>query len=221
MTEIFARPQFRALSDVALSTIRDALTSGRLKPGERLLEAVIAGQMGISRAPVREALRQLAQEGLVVHKPHRGAFVASLSPSDAREVYSLRAALEGHAAYLVSHSATDTELQELLALATAMQLPAQANDLPALIERDFRFHKRLCELAGQKRLMDVWLSMSTQIRAFITITQRIYLPPVEISRRHIALAETLIARDAEAARSMNVKDIMEVGEHVAARLAIG
>jgi DNA-binding GntR family transcriptional regulator len=219
MQEPFASPPpFRGLSDAALVTIRDALTNGRLRPGERLLEEEVARQMGISRAPVREAFRQLELEGLIVSRPHRGTFVATLTPADAREVYSLRAALEGHATFSICHSASDAELHELLDLAKAMQPPAQANDLSGLVERDFRFHKRLCELTGQTRLMRVWDSMSTQIRAFITITQRMYLPPLEISRRHVALAEALVRREAETARALIVADITEVGEYVAAGL---
>lgn len=219
MSELFASPPFRVLSDAVVLSIRDALTSGHLKPGQRLLEVEIARQMGISRAPVREALRRLTQEGLAVTRPHRGTFVASLSPTDAREVYSLRAAIEGHAAFLVCHSATDAELHELLALAKAMHPPAQGNDLLGLTEQDICFHRRLCELVGQTRLLNVWLSISTQIRVLITITQRIYLPPLEISRRHVVLAETIAARDAEAARSLIIKDIVEVGEYVAVGLA--
>jgi DNA-binding GntR family transcriptional regulator len=219
MHEPFASPPpFHALSDAALVTIREALTSGRLRPGERLLEEDVARQMGISRAPVREAFRQLELEGLIVSRPHRGTFVVTLTPADAREVYSLRAALEGHAAFSVCHSATDAELRELLDLARAMQAPAEANDLCGLVERDFRFHKRLCELTGQTRLMRMWDSISTQIRAFITMTQRMYLPLLEISRRHVAFAEALGRREAETARSLIVADITEVGEYVAAGL---
>ena len=219
MPELIASSPFGVLSDAVVLSIRDALTSGHLKPGQRLLEVEIARQMGISRAPVRGALRQLEQEGLVVSRPHRGTFVATLSPTDAREVYSLRAALEGQAALLVCQSATDAQLGELLTLAQAMVPPAQANDLLGLTEQDICFHRRLCELAGQTRLLNVWLSISTQIRVFITITQRIYLPPLEISRRHVVLAETIAARDAEAARSLITEDIVEVGEYVAAGLA--
>ena len=219
MSELFASLPFGVLSDAVVLSIRDALTSGHLKPGQRLLEVEIARQMGISRAPVREALRQLEQEGLVVSRPHRGTFVATLSPTDAREVYSLRAALEGQAAFLVCHSATDAQLNELLTLAQAMLPPAQANDLLGLIEQDLHFHQRFLELAGQKRLLDTWLSIATQVRAFIAVTHRIYLPLVEIAERHLAFAQTLARRDAETARSLIVQDIMEVGEHVAAGLA--
>src|SRR5512141_2804217 len=88
----------RGLRSVALLSIRRAIVNGVLRPGDRLMEADIAREMGISRGPVREALRQLEQEGLVISYPHRGTFVASLAADEASEIYVMRAVLEGLAA---------------------------------------------------------------------------------------------------------------------------
>ena len=95
---------YKALRDAAVLRIREAILQGRLKPGQRILEADMAQELGISRAPIREAIRQLESEGLVVSRAHRGTYVTTLSSQDAREIFSLRAALEGLAIMLVAQS---------------------------------------------------------------------------------------------------------------------
>src|SRR5688500_3082861 len=98
--------------DVA-DAIRSAIAGGVLKPGQRVLEVELAEELGVSRLPVREAIRQLEHEGLLVSQPHRGTFVAQVTPDDIREMFSLREALESLAARLVAARATPVEVEAL------------------------------------------------------------------------------------------------------------
>ena len=100
----------RPLAEDAADRIRDEILSGRLTRGERLVEARIAGELHVSRGPVREAFKLLRAEGLLQEEPRRGTYVVSLSPKDVRELYDLRAAVEARAAKLVARSHTDADL---------------------------------------------------------------------------------------------------------------
>jgi DNA-binding GntR family transcriptional regulator len=210
---------YKALRDAAVLRIREAIVQGELKPGQRILEVEMAKKLGISRAPIREAIRQLESEGLVVSMAHRGTYVTMLSPQDAREIFSLRAALEGLAVMLVVQS-KNTEIQSRLAKTVdEMQACVEAADSDGVIQADFRFHETLCRAANHQRLLDIWLSMSVQIRALLSITDLQYLKPHEIVPRHRDLLEVMRIADAERAMWLLTNDILKAGEHAAASLA--
>jgi len=208
-----------ALSDAALESIREAILSGELEPGERILESHIATGLGISRAPVREAIRQLESEGLLVSLPHRGTYVIQFSAQDAYEIYSLRAVLEGLAVSLVATNPTQQTIAQLQQCVDEMRKGAEVGDLLAMTEADVRFHETLCHAAQHKRLFEVWMSMSTQIRAFVSITDRQYLTPTDVVARHQAVVDAIRERQAEEARQLLSSDIMQVGKHVAAQIS--
>lgn len=208
-----------ALSDAALEAIREAIISGKLKPGERILESQIAAELGISRAPVREAIRQLESEGLLVSLPHRGTYVTRFSAQDAYEVYTLRAVLEGFAASLVATNAQENTLVQLQECVDTMRKYAKDNDLHGMIEADMHFHQILCQASQHERLFEVWNSMSLQIRAFVSITNLQYLAPIDIVERHQAVLDAIRTGLPERARQLLSSDILEVGKHVVTQMS--
>ncbi len=210
---------YTALREAVVASIRAAILAGRLKPGQRVLEAELAEELGVSRAPVREAIRQLESEGLLVCKSHRGTHVARVSPQDAREIFSLRAALEGLAVLLVVQSGHPELFDQLEPWLEAMQASVDAGDMAGVIQADFQFHETLCRAAGHQRLLSIWLSMSVQIRALVSVNDLQYFKPQEIVSRHRALVEMMRALDAERAMRLLVKDILEAGEYTASSLA--
>ena len=210
---------YTALRDAAVVSIRDAILDGRLKPGQRVLEAEIAGELGVSRAPVREAIRQLESEGLLISRSHRGTYVTALSPRDAREIYSLRAALEALAVMLVVQSGRPEILDQLEELLRRMQAGVNADQMAHVVQTDFEFHETLCRASGNQRLVNIWLSMSVQIRALVSVNDLRYFKPQEIVPRHSSLVAAMRASDAERAMRLLVTDILEAGEHIATSLA--
>jgi DNA-binding GntR family transcriptional regulator len=104
---------YKPLREVIFNTLREAIIVGELKPGERLMEVQLADKMGVSRTPVREAIRKLELEGLVVMVPRKGAQVADLSVKDIMDVLEVRATLDGLATALSAQRITDEELKEL------------------------------------------------------------------------------------------------------------
>ncbi len=154
-----ARP---SLVDVVAADLREAILSGRLAPGERISDVHVAAEMGVSRAPVREALRQLAARGLVHEEPRRGAFVARLSRARVREVYDCRRALEGLAARRLSAAdRREAHVERLAAIVADMDA---ASDPLVAAETDHRFHVTLCELTGNGWLQRLYAQLADQSR---------------------------------------------------------
>lgn len=155
----------RALSRRIVDQLKRVIIAGELRPGDRVLETELAEQLGVSRGPVREAFRQLEQEGLLVSYPHRGTFVATVPEDEIEEVYALRAHLEGYAARRVVIERRDEALAVLGDLLEQMLEAAAARDLPAVADIDLQFHDTLLELSGYQGLHRIWRSMDGLVRA--------------------------------------------------------
>ena len=212
--QVFKQVPHKSLREAALSAIRQAISGGDLKPGQRLVESDIAEQMGISRAPVREALRQLETEGLVVSEPHRGAFVTELSATDLWEIYTLRAAIESLAVRLVTEKASAEMLAQLQQAVADMAQAAHEGDLTHLADLDMSFHETLCRASGHSRLLAAWLSMIAQIRIFIDLTNTLYLPADEVVDLHTEVVEHIKNGRAEEAGQALARHILETGKRI-------
>jgi len=146
----FRRPP--TAQEAVLAELRRAIVSGQLKPGEQVLQDALAEQFGVSRVPLREALKILEGEGQVVYRPHRGYFVAELDVADLREVYLMRDLLESEAVRLAVSLLTADDLRALTAAATDVDEADAVGDLVAMAAANRRFHFILIEAAGMPRL---------------------------------------------------------------------
>jgi DNA-binding GntR family transcriptional regulator len=198
--------------------VRDLLLarvmSGFYAPGERLVETRIAQELGISQAPLREALRDLEQLGCVVHEPFRGCSVRELSIADLLEAFPVRAALEGVAARLAAEQISDEELERLAALIEEMRAGAAAGDPIAESAADSAFHATIVEVARNGVLSRQWEQLQPHARTFISLT----LPSSDsgpVAERHVPILEALERRDPAAA----VQAMHDHLSEVAARLA--
>jgi DNA-binding GntR family transcriptional regulator len=168
------REQPRVLRQEVLESLRTDILAGGIKPGSRLLEADIAQRMGVSRAPVREAIRQLEQEGLVEFFPHRGAVVVGLPEDEIDAIYELRALIEERAIARACVRATDADVARLDALVDEMRHAHAENDIALLAEIDLRFHGLLVELSGFSLLRHIWGSLDGLVR--VRSYQALYRP---------------------------------------------
>ncbi len=219
--KVFTHVEEKSLRDHVAENIRRAIEAGVLKPRDRLVEAEIAAQMGISRAPVREAIRLLEQEGFVTTTPRKGTFIVELERQDIEEIYSLRSALEGLAVKMALPHLDATEMDALESLVNDMREAAEARDMPRLVEADLAFHQRIVVLSGHNRLMQDWLRMSTQLRLFFAVKDQLYENTRDIAETHQPLLDALRARDVDVAQRVLTEHIVEAGQLVLTRLDAG
>lgn len=205
----------RPLRDIVSRALRQAILRGDLKPGDRLREARIAEQMGVSRAPVREAIRDLESEGIVVSHTHRGAFVTELTASDLWEIYTLRAALESMAVEILTRKAPPDVLSTLRQSIDEMTEAVAEGDIDRWVDLDIAFHETLCRASHHARLYDIWSSMVSQIRMCVDLAHVHYLPVEDLIGLHIELVEQIANKEVKAAGQTVARHILEAGVVIA------
>ena len=151
----------------AVEILRSAIITGEYEPGERLIEATLSTELGTSRGPVREALRQLENEGLVMSTPYRGAVVIGISDEEVQEVLiPIRLTLERYSFAHALDRMTDADFAELGKQVWLMEQAAAADDLPRHVESDLRFHDIVISSSGQTHTVQIWRSIWPRIRAY-------------------------------------------------------
>lgn len=195
LTEIRGEP----LSAIVTRMLREAIVDGRLAPGEAVVEAQLSRQLGISRAPLREALRSLENEGLVVSTPWRGAIVAPLTERSVTELQAFRRLVEVFTAEQML-AREDADLASLDALVVEMERCAEAGDLACMSEADVRFHTRIVEMSGNALLLDVWRSYVSPIRRALALRNRENSNLDSIVAMHRNLMAAFTAHDLDAVK---------------------
>ena len=183
-------------ADVA-ALLRESIVTGEIPPGTRLVEAEVARQLGVSRGPLREALRILETEGLLESSPGRGSFVAQISESDIREVYSLRCVLEEEAFRLAVERGTIEDFDHLQETLDAMFKAANEGEPLKVTDLDFRFHQQIWEIADHTRLKEVLEGITTQIRMYLSVQTQLYNDLSVGISDHILLLDALRTHDGE------------------------
>jgi DNA-binding GntR family transcriptional regulator len=158
-----------SLVELAVDRLRRDILSGRTDPGERLVEEQLTRRLGISRAPLREAMRLLAQQGLVEHIPRRGARVAPLSDDDVRELYEVRDVLERHA---VAAMPPSPDLSGLRVALDVMRKATSTGDRLELANAHRTFHTEVVRLGGNKQLAALYESILVRIQLYMAVNMR-------------------------------------------------
>src|SRR5579884_3552346 len=167
--EAFAPPSHKTLRDWVFECLRTSIVSGDLSPGQRIVEADLAKQLEVSKSPVREAILQLKQDGLVIDAPKgRGVVVAPLKPNDVREIYAVREALETLAVRILASDPQPDRLAPLQAIVARMRQAYNEGNVQRQFELDVEFHTALCAATGNRRLQDLFASLRPDV-------QRIFL----------------------------------------------
>lgn len=154
-----------SLRQRVLNEIRSAILTGQLKPGDRLVESSIAEQMGISRGTLREALRQLEQEGLVISESYRHTQVANVDEEEIEEVlFPARRFIEVFMVKKAVPKLSEDDLNRLGSIVEEMRQGAARNNITIVVEKDIEFHYSLLNIANYKSLLPLWQGMTTRIR---------------------------------------------------------
>ncbi len=199
MTSFVHKQLWESIAD----QLRDEILDGRLPAGSRLVETDLADRFGVSRGPIRDALRELARGGLAVDLPRRGTFVSSLTETDLEEVYVIRRALEEAAVRLAIRKASESDVAALFDTLGEVEAAYGGEDLAAAWEADMAFHRAYCRLSGNGRIVAMFdhLASQTVLLMRTALAARASLgwtPPVGLHRE---IAAAIASRDVERAIS--------------------
>jgi DNA-binding GntR family transcriptional regulator len=204
----FIRSNLRAqIKDVILQRI----VTGEYPPGARLVETRIAQELGVSQAPVREALRDLEQLGCIVHEPFRGCSVKAFSAAELLEAFPVRAALEALAARLAAERMTEDELLLLAELLETMRGAARRGDAHDQSQANASFHATIVRAARNATLERQWTFLEPYSRTYLTVSQP-GLDLQALSERHVPILDALRARDGDAAAEAMHRHLMDAAE---------
>ena len=194
--------EYLPLRDVVFNTLRTAITTGQFAPGERLMEIALADQLGVSRTPVREAIRKLELEGLVVMIPRRGAEVARITEEGLKEVLEVRCALEELAVELVCKKVEKEGLAQLRNAHEAFVDAVKKGDILEITNQDELFHECIFELSGNRRLLQVVNNLKEQMFRYRMeyVKEKGYHE--ELVREHEKLIQTIRDGDVSAAKAI-------------------
>ncbi|MDF2500323.1 MAG: rspR 3 [Anaerosporomusa subterranea] len=202
---------YKPLREVVAETLRDAIVSGVLKPGERLMEIQLAEELGVSRTPVRESIRKLELEGFVVMVPRRGTYVTDLSIKDINEVYEIRTVLDVLAAGLAAERITEEELEELERLLVQIGEFVEQSNMEQLIEFDTKFHDVLYRASRNDRLVGIINNLREQFTRFRSISMKYPGRMQNTVEEHTRLVEAIAQRNPDLAQQI-AREHMENSE---------
>ena len=191
----------RTLRERILSTIRAAIVNGEIRPGTRIMEPELADRFGISRTPIREAIRQLESEGLISVIPRKGAIVASISPQDISNFYELKMILEGHAARLAAKNLTENDLAKMETVNRQIEAASAKKNLSRVLDLQNEFHEIFLRACGNDKLLAIVQNLVMQF-------QRIRLMPAMLGRikgsirQHTEIIEAFRRKDAARAEEL-------------------
>ncbi|MGE5614104.1 MAG: GntR family transcriptional regulator [Bacillota bacterium] len=190
---------YKPLREIIFDTIREAIIVGELKPGERLMEVQLAEKMGVSRTPVREAIRKLELEGLVEMLPRKGARVANLSEKEIMDVLEVRSTLDGLASSLSAMRITDDEIKELKQILAQFIACVEKNNLQGSIKKDVEFHDVIYRSSRNDKLIQISNNLREQVQRYRVIYMKDYSSSKELIKEHTEICDAISRRDPEAA----------------------
>jgi DNA-binding GntR family transcriptional regulator len=195
----FETINYRGLWSNVLLNLRKFILNGDLKPGEQLVESAIASQMQVSRGPVRDALKQLENEGLVTNIPRKGTYVCKLNKEDFKQIYELRAYLESLAIRLaIEKLDVNSELIPTLKnIVKEMGEVAREENIAEIADFDLEFHRAICESSKNQYLIEAWMRIRSVIHLCL-ITDLTFKNYLETERDHNMIIEAIIQRNTDA-----------------------
>lgn len=205
----------RSLRDRVLDALREAIITGELKPGQQLVETELATSLGVSRAPLREALQILSAEGLAETIPYHGTMVRRLTKADIEELYSLRSVLETFAIRRILDQHDPQQAVLLRECFERMLAAAEAGDLKHVNQIDREFHDTLIELSEHSLLLTSWSVVSMRVRQVMALLNRRNSNLKQIAYNHVPIIEAIEANDVETAVQLVAKHVAASGELIA------
>jgi len=204
MTNQSTEPSFevQTVQEAVIKHLRQLILTGKLKRGQRLVQSELSAQLGVSRTPIREALNRLAHDGLVHISSYKGAIVTEFSTQELVEIYTVRIALESHAAYLATQLIQDEQLTQLNLRMQEMGEAFRCNDFEHLLSSHKEFHTRIYRVAGRVHLEELisrYLELSGVYQRIALSMGRGANDPI---KEHVEILESLRQRDPDKAQKL-------------------
>ncbi len=199
--------EYMPLRELVFTTLRQAILKGEIQPGERLMEIQLAEKMGVSRTPIREAIRKLANEGLVTMIPRKGAIVAGISEKLLMDVLQVRMTLEKMAYECAFKYITDEQIEELKTAEREFETAIRENDLVKIAESDEKFHFIIYNAAQNDKLKEILTNLRENMYRYRMEYAKNRESREKLTREHSALIDTFVRRD-------SVEGLKIVEEHI-------
>ena len=193
---------FLPLRDVVFNTLRDAILRGELKPGERLMEMHLANKLGVSRTPIREAIRMLEQEGLAVTVPRKGAQVARMTEKDLQDVLEVRDALDELAVSSACAHITEEQMSDLRETVREFEKAIQSGDVRKMVQADEDFHNVIYRAADNPKLETIVKNLREQMYRYRYEYIKDHTDYKQLIREHAAIIEGFERRDVAYVRAV-------------------
>lgn len=197
----------RPLREIVYEELKRQILVGEIAPGTRMMEVELADVMGVSRTPVREAIRKLEKEGLVTIEPRKGAYASNISIKDMVDVLEVRQGLEGMAAAIASGKITERQKADLLNVVKKYKAAVESANIEEIIKYDEEFHSMIISISGNKTLMQVFSTVQELALRFRYIYYDDFNRYESMPREHQLIEEAIMSGDAEKAR-------VAAGDHV-------
>lgn len=201
--------QTSSLASVVQQEVERAILAGEYAPGTKLTEAMLAGKLGVSRGPVREAFRMLEEAGLVRTEKNRGVFVRDIPIDEAVEIFDLRAAMDDLVGRQLAVNITPAQLKEIRALVDAMEKAVKAEDAYNYHLLNLKFHDRLVEMAGNRKLTAIYRKLIKELSLFRRLNLADgWLLPISAGE-HRQILKAIAAGDPDAAGRAMFQHVMD------------
>ena len=181
----------RSTAEIIADQLRSAIMYGVLSPGDQLGEAELAGQLGVSRGPLREAMQRLVQEGLLRSERHRGLFVRELTSDDVHDIYVARLAVERAACEVIMRGNRGEGVARLTHAVEQLAEAAESRDRDRMSDADQFFHQTLVSCSGNSRLERMTQTLLVETRMCLTVMQEVYPEPDEILQEHRRILDAI------------------------------
>ena len=191
--------EFLPLRDVVFNTLRKAILTGQLKPGERLMEVHLANRLGVSRTPIREAIRKLELEGLVIMIPRRGAEVARITEKSLKDVLEVRRALDALSVELACERITKEDMERLWEACQEFERAAKGKDASIIAKADVALHDIIVKATGNLRLAQLVNNLSEQMYRYRFVYIKEESKHDMLVAEHREIYESIASRDRERA----------------------
>lgn len=196
--------EYLPLREVVFRTLRNAIIQGEFQPGERLMEVTLANKLGVSRTPVREAIRMLELEGLVVMIPRKGAEVANITVKDLKDALEVRMAIEALSVRLTCERIDEAGKEEIKQVCIAFREAINSKLVPAIVEADEAFHNTIYKLSKNPRLISIAQNLREQVYRYRVEYVKDFSYHDNLVTEHDQITNAILLGDSETAqRVMN------------------